>query len=175
MSGKADLFPVFKKSPINFPWRSSVAYPNAMDHRSTIPKSWLTRTATSCEISQDSFVRCRARGRTNLFRSRQCVHEFALGDLRFGFSICYDLRFPEIYRNWPPSRTSAPSSSLLHGHFRETNIFGCSPGARDRKPELRHRVKPRRQRQRAMVLRQLRDHRSPRNRDRRRVRQIAKN
>jgi len=23
---------------------------------------------------------------------------FALGDLRFGFSICYDLRFPEIYR-----------------------------------------------------------------------------
>src|SRR5207249_11803794 len=24
---------------------------------------------------------------------------FALGDLRFGFSICYDLRFPEMYRN----------------------------------------------------------------------------
>jgi omega-amidase len=23
---------------------------------------------------------------------------FALGDLRFGFSICYDLRFPELYR-----------------------------------------------------------------------------
>src|SRR5205807_478886 len=23
---------------------------------------------------------------------------FALGDLRFGFSICYDLRFPEMYR-----------------------------------------------------------------------------
>ena len=23
---------------------------------------------------------------------------FALGDLRFGFSICYDLRFPEVYR-----------------------------------------------------------------------------
>ena len=23
---------------------------------------------------------------------------FALGDLRFGFSICYDLRFPETYR-----------------------------------------------------------------------------
>jgi omega-amidase len=24
---------------------------------------------------------------------------FALGGLRFGFSICYDLRFPEMYRN----------------------------------------------------------------------------
>src|SRR5258708_10989616 len=24
---------------------------------------------------------------------------FALGELRFGFSICYDLRFPELYRN----------------------------------------------------------------------------
>ena len=23
---------------------------------------------------------------------------FAFGDLRFGFSICYDLRFPEMYR-----------------------------------------------------------------------------
>jgi predicted amidohydrolase len=23
---------------------------------------------------------------------------FALGDLRFGFSVCYDLRFPEMYR-----------------------------------------------------------------------------
>ena len=23
---------------------------------------------------------------------------FTLGDLRFGFSICYDLRFPEMYR-----------------------------------------------------------------------------
>ena len=24
----------------------------------------------------------------------------AFGGLRFGFSICYDLRFPEMYRNW---------------------------------------------------------------------------
>ena len=26
------------------------------------------------------------------------LSSFALGDLRFGFSICYDLRFPEMYR-----------------------------------------------------------------------------
>src|SRR5262249_16163797 len=26
---------------------------------------------------------------------------FAIGDLRFGFSICYDLRFPEMYRKLP--------------------------------------------------------------------------
>jgi len=32
------------------------------------------------------------------FASGDSFASFALGDLRFGFSICYDLRFPEIYR-----------------------------------------------------------------------------
>src|SRR4030095_7391104 len=32
------------------------------------------------------------------FASGNTFGSFALGDLRFGFSICYDLRFPEMYR-----------------------------------------------------------------------------
>jgi predicted amidohydrolase len=32
------------------------------------------------------------------FASGDTFGSFALGDLRFGFSICYDLRFPEMYR-----------------------------------------------------------------------------
>jgi predicted amidohydrolase len=32
------------------------------------------------------------------FASGDVFASFALGDLRFGFSICYDLRFPEMYR-----------------------------------------------------------------------------
>src|SRR6266487_2532184 len=32
------------------------------------------------------------------FASGDAFASFALGDLRFGFSICYDLRFPEMYR-----------------------------------------------------------------------------
>ncbi len=32
------------------------------------------------------------------FASGDKFGSFAVGDLRFGFSICYDLRFPEIYR-----------------------------------------------------------------------------
>src|SRR4029077_11822950 len=32
------------------------------------------------------------------FAAGNSFASFALGDLRFGFSICYDLRFPEIYR-----------------------------------------------------------------------------
>ena len=32
------------------------------------------------------------------FASGDTFGTFALGDLRFGFSICYDLRFPEMYR-----------------------------------------------------------------------------
>jgi omega-amidase len=32
------------------------------------------------------------------FASGDTFASFALGDLRFGFSICYDLRFPEMYR-----------------------------------------------------------------------------
>jgi omega-amidase len=32
------------------------------------------------------------------FASGDRFASFALGDLRFGFSICYDLRFPEMYR-----------------------------------------------------------------------------
>ena len=32
------------------------------------------------------------------FASGDAFSSFALGNLRFGFSICYDLRFPEMYR-----------------------------------------------------------------------------
>src|SRR5207253_6629939 len=32
------------------------------------------------------------------FAPGNAFESFALGDLRFGFSICYDLRFPEMYR-----------------------------------------------------------------------------
>ena len=32
------------------------------------------------------------------FAAGDMFTSFALGDLRFGFSICYDLRFPEMYR-----------------------------------------------------------------------------
>jgi predicted amidohydrolase len=32
------------------------------------------------------------------FAPGNTFESFALGDLRFGFSICYDLRFPELYR-----------------------------------------------------------------------------
>src|SRR5262245_7794871 len=35
----------------------------------------------------------------NWFAPGDALASFALGDLRFGFSICYDLRFPELYRN----------------------------------------------------------------------------
>lgn len=34
----------------------------------------------------------------NCFVSGATFASFTLGDLRFGFSICYDLRFPEMYR-----------------------------------------------------------------------------
>ena len=34
----------------------------------------------------------------NCFASGDTFGSFALGNLRFGFSICYDLRFPEMYR-----------------------------------------------------------------------------
>jgi omega-amidase len=34
----------------------------------------------------------------NCFASGDTFASFALRDLRFGFSICYDLRFPEMYR-----------------------------------------------------------------------------
>lgn len=37
-------------------------------------------------------------GEQNCFASGDRFASFALGDLRFGFSICYDLRFPETYR-----------------------------------------------------------------------------
>src|SRR5258707_5437427 len=32
------------------------------------------------------------------FAAGDTFTSFALGDLRFGFTICYDLRFPEMYR-----------------------------------------------------------------------------
>src|SRR5215470_2463809 len=37
-------------------------------------------------------------GEQTCFTAGDAFASFALGDLRFGFSICYDLRFPEMYR-----------------------------------------------------------------------------
>jgi predicted amidohydrolase len=37
-------------------------------------------------------------GEQKCFASGDTFGSFAFGDLRFGFSICYDLRFPEMYR-----------------------------------------------------------------------------
>src|SRR5215471_15697233 len=37
-------------------------------------------------------------GEETCFAAGDAFASFALGDLRFGFSICYDLRFPEMYR-----------------------------------------------------------------------------
>jgi omega-amidase len=37
-------------------------------------------------------------GEQTCFAAGDAFASFALGDLRFGFSICYDLRFPEMYR-----------------------------------------------------------------------------
>jgi len=34
----------------------------------------------------------------NCFAAGDAFASFALGDMRFGFSICYDLRFPEMFR-----------------------------------------------------------------------------
>src|SRR5262245_35539653 len=34
----------------------------------------------------------------NCFAPGDSFASFSLGDLRFGFSICYDVRFPEMYR-----------------------------------------------------------------------------
>src|SRR5262249_19758783 len=34
----------------------------------------------------------------NCFAQGDTFASFAIGDLRFGFGICYDLRFPEMYR-----------------------------------------------------------------------------
>jgi predicted amidohydrolase len=34
----------------------------------------------------------------NCFAAGDCFANFELGDIHFGFSICYDLRFPEMYR-----------------------------------------------------------------------------
>ena len=73
--GKPALSPAFEKSPVNFPWRSSVAYPNAMDHRSTIPKFWLMRRAKSLRNIARLIVCGRARRRTNLLRSWRYVRE----------------------------------------------------------------------------------------------------
>jgi predicted amidohydrolase len=37
-------------------------------------------------------------GEQTCFTTGEAFVSFAFGDLRFGFSICYDLRFPEVYR-----------------------------------------------------------------------------
>ena len=80
-----------------------------------------------CEISQDHLYAVAPVEEQTCFALGETFASFALGDLRFGFSICYDLRFPEIYQNSPPSRTSALSLFHPRGRFHATNTFVCSP------------------------------------------------
>ena len=96
---QVDLFPDFKRSPNNFRSRSLAAYPNAMDHRSTIRKFLLMRRATSLAKYRKTHLYAVAPvEEQTCFAPGDTFASFALGGLRFGFSICYDLRFPEMYR-----------------------------------------------------------------------------
>ena len=72
---------------------------------------------------------------------------FALGDLRIGFSICYDLRFPGDV----PKTGYRAEGRRFHHFFRlaisaSRTFSDARDGARNRKPELRYCIKPRRER-----------------------------
>ena len=95
---------------------------------------------------------------------------FSLGDLRFGFSICYDLRFPEMYRKLATEQNVGAFVHFFRVAVSTRRTFSCARAStRDRKPKLRDCIEPRRQRRRLMVLRKLCHHRSTRSRDRSRI------
>ena len=48
------------------------------------------------------------------FASGDAFASFVLGDLRFGFSICYDLRFPEMYRKLAVVSSAWPFPRIEH-------------------------------------------------------------
>ena len=82
------------------------------------------------------------------------------------------LRSP-VSRNVPKTRHRAERRRfpyLFRVAVSTRRTLSCArTRARDRKPKLRDRVEPRRERRRPMVLRQLRDYRSSRSRDRSRI------
>ncbi len=94
-----DSFPNFKRSPGNSRLRSSRVYPNgdgasiynsqvAVDQQGKIIAKY--RKTHLFAVAPIEEHKC--------FSSGDDFTSFALGRLHFGLSICYDLRFPEIYR-----------------------------------------------------------------------------
>ena len=72
---------------------------------------------------------------------------FGLSDLHFGFSICYDLRFPEtVSKIGHRTERHAFFLSSAWPFPRDEHFRILAHGARDRKPELRDCIESRRQR-----------------------------
>ena len=70
------------------------------------------------------------------------VSELA-GGARLGMSICYDVRFPELYRILAVrGRRGDRRAERLHAGHHTRPLGGAGPGSRDREPVLRGRRQP---------------------------------
>ena len=66
-----------------------------------------------------------------------------VGELLAGLSVCYDLRFPELYRILARARGPPARRALrLHAGHRPRPLGGAAAGAGDREPGLRPRSQP---------------------------------
>ncbi len=67
----------------------------------------------------------------------------SLGEADLGLSVCYDLRFPELYRILAlrGARLISVPSAFTDDH-RPRPLGGAAAGARDREPGLPHRPEP---------------------------------
>ena len=97
--GQVDSFPDFKRSPKNFRSQSSAACPNGIVH--AIYNSQVLVDATgniAAKYRKTHLYTVAPVEEQTCFAPGDTFASFALGGLHFGFSICYDLRFPEMYR-----------------------------------------------------------------------------
>ena len=92
------------------------------------------------EVGGARVPRVRARGRR---ATRSCVSHTA-GGVELGLTVCYDLRFPELYRALAVrgARVITVPSAFTLCRRRATTGRSCCARARDRGPVLRGRRQP---------------------------------
>jgi len=86
-----------QRSRRSFLSRLCAAYRNGMALQFTIPRFLSINRTTAAKYRKATCMQSRQlTNRSVLLQAT--LSQLCLGGLRFGFSICYDLRFPEMYR-----------------------------------------------------------------------------
>ena len=110
---------------------------------STAPARWPRRTGRSTCSTSTSRTGSPTRSPRTVAPGDRVSSTVDVEGVRVGLSICYDLRFPELYRRLADRRRpGAAGAGRVHHPHRPRPLGGAAAGPGDREPVLRGRGRP---------------------------------